>query len=98
MIPRLRIPIQLSGSRLSTVESDSAQEVSQCVYSILSTEIGSRVELPDFGLEPQLFLMGGVDDDEIRSAIEDWEPRVTELFTETEWEQLVQKVRVQIGV
>lgn len=97
MIPRLKLPITVTDGRFATVEQDSVDEVAQCVYVVLSYEEGSRPELPDFGIESQLFLQGGVSQDEIRAAVEEWEPRA-EVLTESQVEGLMQQtVRVQVS-
>lgn len=96
MIPRLKIPIAFNGSGFATVEQDSPVEVAQAVYASLSTEEGTRVELVDYGLPSQLFRQGGASEDEIRATVERDEPRAA-VLTETEWEGLMETIRVQVS-
>lgn len=81
--------------RLVTVEQDTDAEIAQCVYALLATEPGQRVELPEYGLEDQAFREGGADLTEIRAEIEEWEPRA-EALTDDEIDDLTDKVQVNV--
>ena len=48
-IPRLRHPFAIENGRAAVVAQDSQREV-QSVYALLATELGSRDELPEFGI------------------------------------------------
>ena len=85
----------LTPTKARTVDQDSKDEIAQCVYAILATEPGTRTELPEFGFASQLFRQGGVDLEELRQAVEEWEPRA-QILTESEFEGLVQRVKVTI--
>lgn len=82
-------------AKARTVEQDSKDEIAQCLFAIFATQPGDRTELPEFGLASQLFRMGGVDLDELREAVEEWEPRA-DVLTETEFEGLAQRVKVTV--
>jgi phage baseplate assembly protein W len=73
-IPHLRFPLSVQNGRFEVVEQDSAEDYLQRVGSVLRYPLGLRVDLPDFGLSEQAFRPGGADVDEIRAAIETWEP------------------------
>lgn len=63
------------------------EEIAQCVEAILGTEVGTRLELPGFGLLEQAFREGGASLQELQVAIAQWEPRATAL-PERDREQL----------
>jgi hypothetical protein len=73
--PHLSLPLRLSRRRFATVEQDSAQHVAECVEAAAHTELGWRVEAPEFGVPPYLMAAGGVDPEELREAIVASEPR-----------------------
>lgn len=75
VIPRLAIPLRISGTTLATVEQDDPDDVAQCVYSVARTELGTRLERREFGVTSPLFRQGGADLSEIQAACERWEPR-----------------------
>lgn len=76
-MPKLAIPLRLSGTKLATVEQDTQDEVAQCVYAVAATELGTRLERRDFGVTSPLFRQGGADLVEIQGAVERWEPRAS---------------------
>lgn len=69
------LPAKASPASFRTVEQDSVDDVAQCVYVILATERGSRIEDPDFGITDPTFEVGGMDLGEALLQIETWEPR-----------------------
>lgn len=95
--PHLKIPFEVNDGQVAVVEQDSIDDVTGCVFSVLATERGTRPELPEFGLADPTFRLGGVDLDELRDVVEEWEPRA-EVFTEAQWDQLLEEVRVRVGV
>lgn len=75
-VPQFKFPFQLSASGSPVdIEQDGDTEVLDCVEVILRTIPGTRIDLPDFGLEEQAFLEGGADPSQVLSAIRAWEPR-----------------------
>lgn len=94
-IPKLAWPFDVVDGRVRVVEQGSANEVAQCVYAVLATQPGDRTERPGFGFPSQLFRQGGVDLDELRAAVENWEPRAS-VLTEAQFEGLTENVRVSI--
>lgn len=98
--PKLRVPfemIQAGGIRALTVAQDSTAEIVQCVYAILATEQGSRIDEPEFGVRDQAFRQGGADFEEMREAIARWEPRAREVLTDDQLDGLIQEVRVRVA-
>lgn len=96
-IPKLRWPFEMTARGAATCEQDSIQEVAQCAYTILATEYGSCSDLPDFGIEDPTFLLNGADIDELEAVVAKWEPRA-KMLTESDWDRLVQEVKVRVGV
>ena len=94
--PKIKMPFRIEGSSTGLIEQDTPDEIAQCVYTILATEIGTRDEMPDFGISDQAHLKGGADIGEIAQAIEDWERRVDVTDFEEEWNDIKQRVRVII--
>lgn len=74
-VPHFSFPFRLgSNGSFAVVEQDSPDEVGDCVQVLLSTPTGSRVELPEYGIDDPTFTQS-VDVPGILSAIDDWEPR-----------------------
>lgn len=96
-IPKLRVPLRLENGRLALVEQDSQDNVAACVYALLATERGSRLEDPDFGVESRLFDQMPVDVDEWLEQIAAYEPRA-EVQTQQEIEDLTGLVLVEVGL
>lgn len=93
VIPKMRVPLRLDGGRLATVEQDSVDNVAACVYAVLATERGSRIEDPDFGIEDPTFEQLPVDLDEWLEQIATYEPRA-----EVETAQDVEAALAIVGV
>jgi hypothetical protein len=73
--PHISFPVELAGGRIAEVEQDSDREVGGCIAVILGWPIGTRPDLPDFGVPVESFLSGGPDLQEIRQAVQRSEPR-----------------------
>lgn len=73
--PHLSFPLRLAGGRFAAVEQDSSQHIAECVEAAARTELGWRIEAPDFGIPDYVLAAGGVDLDELRGALLDSEPR-----------------------
>jgi phage baseplate assembly protein W len=74
-VPHFRFPFAIgAGGTFEVIEQDSEDDIGQCVQVLLSTEVGSRVELPEYGIEDPTFTTR-IDTPGIISAIQDWEPR-----------------------
>jgi len=96
-VPKLKVPLQLEGEGLAVVEQDSVEEVAACVYALLATERGSRLEEPDYGVEEVIWDGYPVDLDEWLTQIAIWEPRA-EVRTRDELEELLEVLTVEVGV
>lgn len=82
-IPKLSLPLRLgSEGRFATVEQDSGSEVAACVYAVLATPLGSRLEVPGYGIVDPTFDTLPLNLSESLAAISDWEPRANVQTTE----------------
>lgn len=76
LIPKLSIPLTMGAHGLESVEQGSIDEITGCVYAIIATPLGSRVELPDFGVEDPTFEQLPLDlEIQFMAAVAEWEPR-----------------------
>jgi phage baseplate assembly protein W len=57
------------------VEQDSDDDIMGCVEAVCRTQIGQRIEVPEFGLPDQTFAEGGPDPTMVERAVETWEER-----------------------
>jgi phage baseplate assembly protein W len=74
-VPHFAFPFSLAGGRVTVVEQDTDDEIIACVEAILAHPLGSRPEVPNFGVELGEFQQGGPALGEVRSALAAWEPR-----------------------
>lgn len=74
-VPRLALPLRMEGSSLATVAQDSTEDVAQCVFAVLSYEIGSRLEDPEFGIDDPSFGIEPIDTSSWIPQIARYEPR-----------------------
>jgi phage baseplate assembly protein W len=93
--PHLAVPFQIVGKKAAVVEQDSSDEVAQCVYAVLGTELGSRLEEPDFGITDPSFRVGGMDLGEALLALSRWEPRAN-VTADQEIADMVASVNVEV--
>ena len=75
-IPHFNYPFQFGYTgHAVVVEQGSIEDVESCLQSLLLCQIGQRVELPEFGIDPMLFELQPLDTEEIEAAIVEYEPR-----------------------
>lgn len=72
--PHLAFPLAVTDGVFDTVEQDSPEHLAQRVLLTVNTIIGDRVEDPEFGIPDHLLRAGGVDLEELRTAIAASEP------------------------
>ena len=98
--PKLSYPFRFNaaGSQAIVVEQNSQDEIIDCVEVLLSTELGERQEVPDYGVPDQTFRQGGASTEAIEEAIRTWEPRadVDIERTDTDLDDLVDRLRLGI--
>jgi len=97
LVPKLRVPLAMGQHGLEAVEQGTADEVAACVYAIVATTVGSRVELPAFGVEDPTFEQLPLNlQTAILSAVARWEPRAT-VTSVQEVEELVDNIVLEVA-
>jgi phage baseplate assembly protein W len=98
LVPKLAFPFEVKTGRTEAAyhEQDSDEEVFDCVEVLLSTEIGEREEVPDYGVPDYVFREGGVDLEDLHAVIERWEPRALVVISEEEFKDHVDRIRVAV--
>jgi phage baseplate assembly protein W len=89
-IPKLAFPF--APETYHSQDSDAG--VFDCVEVLLRTEIGSREEVPDYGIPDPVFREGGMDLEGTIAIIEEWEPRAPVHISRTSLVDLTDRVRV----
>lgn len=98
-VPHLALPIRLSADgSFETVDQDSLEEIAQNVEVLLLTEIGSRIEVPDYGV-PSMVFATDINDETILALIEEWEPRASAFIKEEpdRVDELIRRVRATVA-
>ncbi|MCA1781807.1 MAG: hypothetical protein ABR616_05955 [Dermatophilaceae bacterium] len=97
-VPHFELPLRLTAQgSFRTLEQDLLPEIAQCVEVLVGTEIGERIEVPDYGVVPMLFRVD-IDRETIIAQIAMWEPRVATLLEEepSQFDALVREVRIRV--
>lgn len=81
-VPHFAIPFRFANPQVAVNEQDSIEEVADACLAVLVCPVGYRVELPTFGIDDPTFTSPGPDLDEIRAALEVWEPRASAALSE----------------
>ncbi len=71
-----------SDGLIVTALQDSDAEIESCMAVILSWPLGARETDEEFGIDDQVGLQDGADLNEIRTALEVYEPRATDAVTQ----------------
>lgn len=96
-IPHFASPFRVRAGRAVVIEQDSDEELLQSVATLLRTPVGSRDELPEYGVPDLPFRTDtGEIEQEILAAIREWEPRV-EAMADAEIDDLVARVEVTLA-
>lgn len=75
-IPHLKFPFRFGlGGAADTVEQDTTEELEQGVKVLMLTELGERLEVPDFGVADLTFRTE-LDVASIVAAAREWDERV----------------------
>ncbi len=76
MTTHLAVPFRFDSGVVATVEQDSPDDVAQSVRVLVTTERGSRIEVPGYGLHSPLGQQSTSPiTNEILGAVTQWEPR-----------------------
>jgi hypothetical protein len=78
--PHFAFPFQIRGGRAKVREQDDPDQIMDAAIGVVGTVIGTRTDLPGFGVPEQIF---HVNTDEIRAALDQWEPRASYVITAT---------------
>ena len=80
LIPHFQLPLRLlpTGS-FAVVDQGTVEEIAQNVATILATPLGSRIEVPDFGIPDPTFV--GASSAAVLAAVNEWEPRTQGILT-----------------
>jgi hypothetical protein len=92
-IPKLRVPLRMGSRGFALVEQDSGDEIAACVYALIATERGSRIEQSDYGVADPTFDPLPLDLDEWLAQIALYEPRA-----EVSTAQDIERELVKVGV
>jgi phage baseplate assembly protein W len=75
--PHFALPFRIRGARGAVVnEQNTEAEILDCVETILRYRQGDRPEAPDFGIPDMTFYSPEPDNERIRTALAEWEPRI----------------------
>lgn len=96
LTPKLKIPLALEGGALATVEQGTVDEVAQCVYAIVATPLGSRIDDLDFGIEEPAFEELPLDVTEMLAQVNTYEPDA-QVSVAQEIEELAGRVVVEVA-
>jgi phage baseplate assembly protein W len=93
--PHFSHPFRVSDSA-ATVEQGSTDEITDCVTAALSTEAGSRLDVPDYGIPDETFTQLGPNPnaDLYLAAVEAVEPRA-HLLGEAAVEEMTKRVTIE---
>jgi len=73
--PHFGLPFNIGPMGANVNEQDSLEDVAACVVAILSTHLGDRDEIPEFGIPDFTFQKMPIGADDILAAIGNQEPR-----------------------
>lgn len=98
IVPHFAMPLRLDGSSFAVVEQDSDEDILQNVAVLVNTNIGDRIEIPDYGTPDQLF-QERIDAGGVAEAVDEWEPRATVTVEESvdSVDELMRHVQVQVS-
>lgn len=97
--PNLKLPPTIGpGGSFVTLEQDTPDEIVQCATAVVSTIVGTRIGNPDFGVPDQSFREGGPSVEQIRTALDMWEPRANAVVDVALNTQDMRTYTVDVGV
>lgn len=78
--PHFRLPLQFGGVKGGALvnEQDTGEDIIDCIKAIIAYPIGSRVDMPEFGIPDLLFRQENATVlQQVRDAVAEWEVRPT---------------------
>lgn len=83
-VPHLDYPFRLSASGHALVnEQDSIEDIESCLQTILLTERGARIELPEFGIDSPLFGRQPLALEALYQTLVEQEPRALAIISQS---------------
>lgn len=97
-VPHFSMPLRFVDGAAAVVDQDDIAEIADCVANIARYEVGSRPEMPTFGVPDQTFTEGGADPAVVAAAVAVWEPRaqLAASASSTSLEQFVSEITVDV--
>lgn len=94
-IPHFSFPFTIGNQGFATVlKQDDVAEIEQNVKVLVLTELGERIEVPDFGISDSTF-QTDVDTQSIVEAAELWDGRA-KVFVDSDIDRMVRNVRLNV--
>lgn len=82
-IPHFDLPFRFNANGVvAVVEQDSLADVVNCVTAIMMTPLGTRPEIPTFGVPDLTFEKQPLQLQDLLDSVESNEPRATVVFTQ----------------
>lgn len=82
----------------NVVDQDTLDDVANCVQAILATELGERLDKPNFGIPDQVFELQPLDLETLIQMVESQEPRAQILMTQITDSQDIMIDRITAGI
>lgn len=97
-VPHFAYPFRFGvGGHAATVDQDELDDIRNCVMILLRTEVGSRLDLPEYGVPQQFLKENGINVNGVLSAINRWEPRAQVAMSVSEIKDLIQYATVTVA-
>lgn len=98
-VPHFAFPLTFSGSTFAKVDQDSDDDLNQSVAVLILTPIGTREELPQYGVPDMLSAQQPISTAPIVAALSRWEPRASVLLSSTPdaLDQKIADLLAQVG-
>lgn len=99
--PHFDLPFRFVNGGAAEAEQDSTKDIMNCVEAVMSTHVGTRVDVPAFGVPELAFrLLSGkpASIESIRARVAEQEPRAELLATESPdyLDNLISHIRVEV--
>jgi hypothetical protein len=97
--PHFNIPFKLGPVGADVVEQDSIEDIRNSILMIVSTPLGWRDEVPEFGMDDPTLLRQPIGADQLGADIQAQEPRAMVLATERPdmYDELIDLVNIGVS-
>lgn len=98
-VPHFAFPLTFSGGTFAKVDQDTDDDLDKSINVLLLTPLGSREELPQYGVPDLLSAQMPYQTGPILAALSRWEPRAAVLLSSSPdaLDQKVQHLLAEIG-